>query len=407
MASPSKTLIFPAVLIGLLATYLFLDGVFVYLSIAQLAIYAGFALTAALVAVVALMQRRVERRFALGVLFWVAVISAWLVPTLTTDFPYPRYIITDYLALLVPVFLFLVGLQFPRFFESNRALCVLGVAMLLAAMLAAAMPTPSGRHEPPHVLLSAMAWAVVFFGPTRALRSSALALVAVLFVLAWSSGERTAVILLLGLGIAGRVALMDSSRMVILTIAGVFATVAATGVVFKDQLVLAAASTRLESLAQGELDSSLLNRILEVRDVWSQWSLDVWYGFGHGATFAPEVSYPPRNMTDHGRVHHVHFGPALLLFRYGIVGVALYLWSVFDVARSLLRTNSGNPAAAQSFFFALAMAGYLIAFLAFNIIPDPAFSFTLAGYLYYRFAQPTPIAGTMNVPGRTLSATGA
>ncbi len=165
-------------------------------------------------------------------------------------------------------------------------------------------------------------------------------------------------------------------------------------VMFGEALILAAASTRLESLSQRELDISLLNRLLELRDVWSELTPVHWYGYGHGATFMPELSDPVRNLTADGRVHHIHFGPVLLMFRYGLPGLLLYTWLVTDVIRYAAAMKSigfRHPHALPAFFFAVALAGYLASFLVFNIMPDPAFSYVLAGYLYLRLMQPVPV----------------
>lgn len=394
MAARTETNAFPGVVFLALAAYIFLDGVFLYLSALQFAMYALLAAVAAGVALLALMRLELRRKELALLLAWLTLASAWLLPPLTADYQYIRYVISDFVALVMPLVLLIVGLRFPGLFTSRSNLAILAILMLAAAILAVPLSESAGRHEPPHTLLIALAWAVFYLSKKNSFRLAAAIVLTVLALLAWTSGERTAVLLLVALGIAGRLLLMRQFSHAL------FFTVLITGMMliplylFGEELVLALASTRLEQIAQGELDTSLLNRVLEVRDVWDQWSLQQWFGLGHGATYAPELSYPPRNLTEHGRVHHIHFGPALLLYRYGVIGLLLYIVLVIDVTRFVMATNRGALATRSGFlvfFFGMALLGYLASFLVFTIIPDPAFSYTLAGYLYLRLTQPVPV----------------
>jgi hypothetical protein len=385
--------IVPLSLLILLGGYLFLDGVFVFLSMAQLGLYALFAIATAGAAALVLTSSQLKLREVAIILVWLLMAGLWLLPPLFADYPYPRYVVSDFIAILLPVVLLTVGLRYESLFLSRNSLVVLGVLMFMAALLAVPLAESAGRHEPPHTLLTAMAWAVFFLSRSAPMRRAAIIALGVLLLLAWTSGERTAVLLLLALGLGGRVLLMQRLRNAVFLVTGLLLVLAAVSVIFGDVLILAAASTRLETLAQGELDESLLNRILEVRDVWKQWSLEQWFGMGHGATFTPELSYPPRNLTEHGRVHHIHFGPILLLYRYGVPGLLLYLWLTVDVLHyitAMNRVRFQTPHGIVSFFFALALVGYLASFLVFTIIPDPAFSYALAGYLFMRLTQPVP-----------------
>lgn len=70
----------------------------------------------------------------------------------------------------------------------------------------------------------------------------------------------------------------------------------------------------------------VINVLYNISDLWPS----ALTGFGHGSAYA---TYPDRinigsiavNLTEEGLVHNIHFGPLMLLFRYGILGVILYI----------------------------------------------------------------------------------
>ena len=380
----------PVLLAFLLACYLFLDGLLVLLSAAQLVLYALFALFAAAQATFALTQVSIEKQVANFLLAWLLATSVYLLPALASEYQYPRYIMTDLIASILPLLLLITALRFPDLLLSKRIVIAMALVSFAAASLSVTIAEQASRHEPPSTLLMAAAWAAFFVMPSaRAKKVSAAGLI-VLLILAIASGERTAALLWLFLGMAGwfLVALRLRGLIWISTLLAV--VVAVTIFFFGESLLLAVASTRFESLAQGELDESLLSRVLEVRDTWSQWTLAQWYGFGHGATYLPDASYLSRNFTEHSRVHNIHFGPMLLLYRYGLPGLFLYFWLIVDVGRFAMALKAAGYDHEQGFvylFFTLGLTGHLVSFLMFNIIPDPAFSYVLAGYLYIRLVR--------------------
>jgi hypothetical protein len=88
------------------------------------------------------------------------------------------------------------------------------------------------------------------------------------------------------------------------------------------------AGARFERITQSRFDSTLGEdsaRYREMLLIWeligsSEWSRK-WFGFGHGAAFDDEVP----DVNGETLTHSVHFTPAAMLLRYGIVGVAFYL----------------------------------------------------------------------------------
>ena len=384
----------PLLLLALLGSWLAMDGMFLYLSTIQIGMYAILALSSACIVGLSLHHMVISSRHVMFIAIWLLVSSAYLIPPLLADYPYPRYVLGDFIASVLPLLLLLLGFRYPKFFLSEKTYQFLGAMMLAAAVLAVPLSEVEARHEPPSTLLLALAWTTFFFSGNRTIRVFAAATLSLLLILTITSGERTAVVMWLGFGIAGKIFAAANLRGVGLTV--ILVAIAAFGLLqfFWETLLLAAANTRLEMLSHGELDTSLLNRVLEVRDVWSQWSWDRWLGFGHGATFVPDLSNPIRNLTSDGRVHHIHFGPMLVLFRYGVPGLCLFGWLVVDLIRYVMtmrRIAFRQPSGGISFLISLALTGYLASFLVFNIMPDPAFSFVLAGYIYFRLTFARPI----------------
>lgn len=91
------------------------------------------------------------------------------------------------------------------------------------------------------------------------------------------------------------------------------------------------------TIVSGEATSgtSVINRLLEAQSAWQTLQRvpgAFVTGFGHGAVYAPQgdLTRRQRNLTNEGLIHNIHVGPSLLLFRYGVFGMFLYLvfWSI-------------------------------------------------------------------------------
>ena len=105
-------------------------------------------------------------------------------------------------------------------------------------------------------------------------------------------------------------------------------------------------------------------------------------------------SDPWRNINEHGTVHSIHITPVLLFFRYGLLGlgafVALAFVTISSFLRLRLRIRAGDRPLVEV-VFTVGMAVYLLAAISRVALVDPAFSYTLAGFLRLRFA-PHPTA---------------
>ena len=83
-------------------------------------------------------------------------------------------------------------------------------------------------------------------------------------------------------------------------------------------------------------------------------------------------------------MHNVHFGPQLMLFRYGLAGLALLailLLHAVAVTWRCLRQRGPPEAVPARLLFALGTTLFLIEFLFRNVLPNPVFSFFVAGHI--------------------------
>lgn len=137
------------------------------------------------------------------------------------------------------------------------------------------------------------------------------------------------------------------------------------------------------------LDTSVSNRFLEVSDALKYNNatfLQTVLGKGHGATYEIYESYPARNIVDGLFVHNIHFGPAMVLYRYGLIGViagAVFYLNVFSAFRL-------GPATSYELCLFLAILCYSINFLFRNVVTDPVFSLFIASYCANRSLQWQP-----------------
>ena len=142
----------PVLLAFLLACYLFLDGLLMLLSAAQLVVYALFALFAAAQAAIALTQVSIEKHVVNFLLVWLLTTSVYLLPALASEYQYPRYIMTDLIASLLPLLLLITALRFPNLFLSKQVVLVMALVSFVAALLAVTVAEQLSRHEPTSTL---------------------------------------------------------------------------------------------------------------------------------------------------------------------------------------------------------------------------------------------------------------
>ena len=391
MTGPSRskhlTLISGAVICAL-GFYTIYDSVILGVSGGQRLIYGAVLAGCLLVLVVGARQIALSAGELIFLVLYVVCNALWLIPVPAAQNVYLTYVIGDITSLMMPIVFLLIGAIDPGLFRSRSALVLLCVLLLFAAMLGV-VGSVSGRFEPPHVLLLALLW----LGAGRSTGLGRMffwaALLLVLFV-AFESGARASVVLWL-LGGVYILALYWPVRKLLLVVGPVAAiAVVLAGSLIQQEVVSLLQETRFSKNVEGEVDNSLLSRFNEASDAMNEFgnhagSLNYIFGFGHGSTFQP-VHSSLRNAIGDGVVHNIHIGPVLVFFRYGLLGVAVYVLLIVSVFLSFLRhRRSGGikgPSGGQ-IFFTFAMTMYLADGLVHNVFVDPAFSFVLGGYLHF------------------------
>ena len=375
-----------ALVIGLLVMFAVLDmsvlGVSLVERVAYVLLYAGTVLAGFVIARTVGMD---QARWAL-VAGWFLVVSLWLLPTLSQTITYPTYILADLLTVAFPAVLVLASGH--RLF-SDQCLRWLAIGLFVAACLAPLVGVERNRFEPPSTLLMALVWSAILRVDRTGRRLALVAAATILLVLAFMSGQRTALVVwLLGAGFVTWSSLRAGAVRGIAVLFAVALVAAVSVSTVREQALELISGHRVGSIARGEQDESLLARFNEASDVLSTFrregsTLNYLVGFGHGATYRPSESYLTRNVTAEGRVHNVHIGPLMIFFRYGFVGLLVYAWVIKTVVSELLLVSqvSRSGAGFAAVAFPVATGGYLLEGLMFNVLVDPLFSFALAGLL--------------------------
>ncbi len=140
--------------------------------------------------------------------------------------------------------------------------------------------------------------------------------------------------------------------------------------------------TVLDAL-KGE-DDSIDHRGDEVADVlaFERSTAGIIFGEGFGATYTVKYSYPERNVYEGEVVHNIHFGPALVFHRYGVLGLiflaTICYCTLFVYIRAFFGFYSGQYFRRIDIYFSGVMIIYVISFCLRSVMTDPFFSFSLA-----------------------------
>lgn len=378
----------------LLGLYAILDSWVFYVGNEQRIAYTGITGLCLVLALLSLPRTEAPSRAWALILGWTGLCLLPLIPVATQSVVLPSYVVGDLAAMALPLVLFLMFWALPEMLSPNRAL--LPYAALLGLAAIAAMLSPASyndRHADPVLLAFVLGWAFFHFGaPKHRWRWCSLYLLVLLFV-AFSSGYRSSLAqwFLIGLLVqflahGARTAIISGT---LLAFGAALYLLLTPASVLEEQL----AATRLDTLVGDEGDSSLESRSLEAQDIWAtvqgNWTpMNYLFGQGHGATFRPVHSDPWRNINDQGTVHNVHITPILLFFRYGLLGLGAFAALSWAAVSHFFRTRQQvreGRAKLTNIVFAVGILVYLLDSLRHVVLVDPAFSYTLAGFLRLRF----------------------
>lgn len=385
------------ILIGL---YAVLDSWVFYVGNEQRIAYTAITGLCLVLALLGLPRTQAPRRAWALILAWVGLCLLPLIPVATQDVVLPSYVVGDLASMALPLVMFLVLWALPGMLHPTRALLPYALLLGLAAIAAALSPASyNDRHADPVLLAFVFGWAFFHFGPANQRWRWVSLYLLILLVVAFSSGYRSSLAqwFLIGLMVqflaqGARTAIISG---VALAIGGSLYLLLTPPDVLEEQL----AATRLDTLVGEEGDSSLESRSLEAKDIWAtvegDWTPMNWlFGQGHGATFRPVHSDPWRNINDQGTVHNVHITPVLLFFRYGLLGLLGFAALVWAAISQFFRTRQEvrqGTASMTKIVFAVGMVVYLLDSMRHVVLVDPAFSYTLAGFLRLRFPWNEPV----------------
>ena len=139
---------------------------------------------------------------------------------------------------------------------------------------------------------------------------------------------------------------------------------------------------RFGGISTGELAGTDF-RVTEAKDAISTFTsegtgLDYLFGFGNGATYSPQASIAPdTNLLESGRVHHVHFTFAMVLLRYGFLGLGAYLILLISVTFRSIKALRTRRTFCSIFAFS-SWAFYCFDLVVRDSFVDPGFSLTIA-----------------------------
>jgi hypothetical protein len=248
------------------------------------------------------------------------------------------YTVGDLGVVLAPA---MIALFMSGWGQSTKAFFTPLFAVLLAgSALAWVLSGDAARFEAPPLILFAAVGVVAAISRARRTRVLAFVVLLVMVGLALQSGHRAN--LMLGLAVAA-LAIGVWYRLTVVKLVllgpiaiGVLAAAMDSGImqgtISRALSIESLSSSRVVQLGVGTNvdDASTAARVEEARDAIGEMveraNPLVWlFGNGHGATYQPRISFIHQNIGEDDRVHHIHVGPAMVLYRYGLLGLLLYV----------------------------------------------------------------------------------
>lgn len=333
---------------------------------------------------------------------WVGFVGVYLAASFLQPAWSAPYAFGDMALAVLPLLMMLGFLSRPSWLRNPHGLSVLLVMSGIAALVASRVGVLNGRHDPPSALLIAAVWYFTLQAKTGWIRVAWLAMTGLVGQMAYSSGYRTHVILWAVAPVIILVATRGTAAMVKAVVVVAVAYLLAPLVVDVD-LAQALNDSRFQTVVNRQEDVSLQTRFAELTDVlatagkeWLPGEQVVGYGFG--ASYQPQASYIVADLGANGRVHNIHIGPALVYFRYGLIGLIIYAsmlrvtWRVLRSAKDRCLGGCDRDLVA---ILAVALILYSLQFLTLNATVEPAMSYCLAGVLAAYCMSKEPVSVTL------------
>lgn len=335
---------------------------------------------------------------------WLAVSIIGFAMVLAQPSRHLSYVFGDAVSFTLPVLLALFTSRQPDVFTRVSSLKWIGILLIIATGVAIVFPDQqSNRFQEPSMLLVAAVWVLLTVKSRPAITLLGIVATIGVALVTLLSGARFALVIwvamggtLVALGLTSRAA-----KMIYYFGGTVIAICLALGLVGSGEMTNLSdlrVANLIDRLKAGDIyysiveDGSMKNRFLEADDAlntrWTQQGVAQWvFGSGHGATFETGYAYYGDRPLSDGSVHHIHFGPVLLYYRYGLPGLAVYLCFALSCFRQLLFlrwADRDHQLFAPSLVFTLGSLGILANFLLFNQLVDPIASFAMAGQVVTR-----------------------
>ena len=341
---------------------------------------------------------------------WLSVVALFAIPVLSQPTIYPSWVLGDAIVFVTPAVLVLIGKACPALYSQRNVLIYSGLAAI-GAVVATHFQDASrfGRFQPPKIILYSLTWYFLFHGRSLRQRLIAGAAVIILFLLSWASAVRAAVILWL---IAGSIlALSPRSRaLAALALVGLVIVMIDIWAIYGHQISGAIPESRFD---RSDYVAGRQAEVLDAADHFLQQGnvVNYFFGFGFGATFKvnrlvgllTEDPYEFGRVTREGTVHIFHFGPGRITFRYGLLGlwvfVALMIRVVGDIAALVFRGKAEDRSMVFA-VFTVATFCYLLRSFEQPVENLLDFAYVLAGYIVLRGRVKSRVAS----PGGSQSA---
>jgi hypothetical protein len=370
-------------------------------------VYALTFLLAGLAATATLASGRLPRNDAKPAALLLVLLLVFLLPTATQAVVYPQYVVGDLASLVLPILFWVAMRGYPSLLGAH-SFGVLIVGSALAAIIAPSFADGGGRFESPSPFVVGSLWFGVFYYRRWKGLLILLVLLPLVSWLSFASGFRSS-ILLVPIGLLVAVFLRRRAIRIGLVLAtGMLIVMPFAWDLVDVTLWSLVQESRFRLLLLGGVDESLLNRLLEYADCLStlknEWGAGNYIlGTGHGATFLPSLSPEARNLTVEGRIHNVHITPVLILYRYGLLGLGLMLYGLFQIASGLRTVRGTSISSPLAPAYGIIVVLYVIDSTMRNNLVEPMFSFCLAA-LFALGA--TPQEPRLVQPGDELAARG-
>jgi len=317
----------------------------------------------------------------------ILVFSSTLIRVPAQDPPIPRYVIGDIAVYsLVGIFVIAAATLWRERIFSKQSHWMVGLSVI-ASVVAMMGPRVHGRFESPPVVAIGLVAAMILLlgGPKRTIVAGSASVGLLLICLA--SGNRTSVGLFIVAVAIGLYCRYGTTRFVVfvslaLTAFGMFVGSGIDPLVTTRQLDFVA-ETRLIQILDSREDASRESRLKEASDVLKQiregGPAAFTLGFGPGASYQPRQSLITRNLTTAGTVHHIHIGPVMFVYRYGLIGLTAFVLLGILGLRCLTNCRrSPNSLTLGEATILMSMPLYVLELLVFNSTAEPAFAYVVA-----------------------------